>query len=313
MAAERAPLVAILLLPLAVAAGAPSSAAEPLVATGLKIEASAFAINLGSGKTAVETAIADHLAQHAGRNFRFLRWPASAERTSHPVADARLGLRLVEEERPFGKAIFLLYEAGIGDRVLAVPGLPRHEVYDVFDDQPTHNPLQLIIDLKEVIDGDFERDDSFLQALEESFLRFIPLEAEVLAHPPLQSVIVTVPWQDLRAATGSELRVELKARAPAATSAAGATSRSAATPLADAPSQDGTLLLRPTGAIDDARWPGMTQCAVDQLDFPGLASPWDDRLATVLERPNLLAAQVFMHCYVLDPRSDMPGGVDVVF
>ncbi len=296
---------------------------KPVVHTSFTVTAPDFVENLGASRAVVEREFAEHLARKAGEHFKFLHWHgvhATGEPTAEPAA--RIEVRLFIADH--GDVLFG-YSAHVGETFLETPELPIRELYPVYVDQPTHDPHQLKLDLRGVMEKDFTN-GSFRRKLEEQILRYIPLRAGVEPDATAQSIILTVPWADLHATTESELRVEFKAPRPAlqkVDSTAVAVERLAGKSreqpttvpeltlaVADQAAHDGTMHLAPSGATEDPRWPGATQCTIDRLNFPPLQAPWDDRLPEVLHRDKVREMSVYMHHYILDPRAGMSDGVD---
>lgn len=290
---------------------------KPIVSTALVIKAPHFVDNLKESRRGVETHVATELALKAETHFQFLSW-LRTDGSAEPV-DAELELQLVTEQRQYGAAVLLKYVARIAGKELALPQLPAQELYDVYDDQPSHSPSLLRQDLVAVVQTDFAN-DSFLRKLHKQFLRKIPIANQVHVHEVGESIVVPFAWADLQATQESQLRVEFEGEGPAASTepaahgAAMASLPNRSTGLAASAQplrakQEGNMGLDPVGEIELDAWRGMVQCNVAFFSFPPIRVSevgWDDRIPGVLAEAQSL--RVFMEKYELDTAADVRDG-----
>lgn len=308
-----------LLTELVLPTAAAGQGSRPVVSTSLVIRAPHFVDNLRERRHGVETHVAAELALEAERHFQFLSW-LRADGSAESV-DAELELQLIAEQRQYGAAVLLQYVARISGQELTLSQLPAQELYDVYDDQPSHSPSLLRQDLLDALHADFTN-DSFRRKLHGQFLGKIPIANQVHVHEPGESIVVPFAWADLQATQRSKLRVEFKGDGPTTSNELSAQvnamaslpnrtadlSKSDALPLRG--KQEGEMGLDPIGGIELDAWRGMVQCNVAFFSFPPIRvseGGWDDRIPGVLAEAQSL--QVFMEHYELDTAPGVQEGV----
>lgn len=250
----------------------------PLVTTSFIIEATVFD-DIDSGeRQKLEQDIARYLAHQCRRHYGFLQWGKKSVSSESPVA-AALELRLIEEVGDFGASVFLLFTVAIENVPVEIPRIGRVQMYQAWDDLPTHDPARLAGDIKKLLDDQFHS-EAFTRPLHRDFLKSIPLVAEVHVDSVRERIILPLKWEHLNAGSESVLDVSF-----------------AAGP--DEDKSPGNMILSPEGSNLSDRWFGMVQCYVTLFHYPRVdAVSWHESIPEILFPENIIELHVFMNSYV---------------
>jgi len=209
------------------------------------------------------TAGTDRLARLGQKNFPYLEWsPASGS----PAIDAprySLAVTLAQKQLRTGSTIIgtetrLRFSGRIDGRNFAFDDLPPEltVLYGALDPRsPSQDPTLLKERILELLTNNFQ-DSGFRDKLQERFLAFIPLAAEVVPEDTLRSVVLDVPWDVLQASSKSTIKVRYNTQPPA---------KPAAFPVA--------IEIAPSDPYPDPPWNQKVVCRVLALNHPLVAAP----------------------------------------
>ncbi|MEA3546260.1 MAG: hypothetical protein U9R66_01245 [Thermodesulfobacteriota bacterium] len=251
----------------------------PLVATSFIIEATVFDDFDPVERQKLEDEIARYLADQCRRHYGFLQWKEKSAASESSV-DAAFELRLIEEVGVFGASVFLLFTASIENIPVEIPRIGRVQLYQAWDDLPTHDPARLTGDIKKLLGKQFHS-EAFIQPLHTDFLKSVPLVAEVHVDSAREIIILPLKWELLNVGSESVLDVSFVAEV-------------------DEDKSPGIMTLRPEGSylIGD-RWVGMVQCYVTLFHYPRVdAVSWHDAIPEILLPENIIELHVFMNSFV---------------
>ena len=259
----------------------------PLVTTSFIIEATVFDDIDANERQNLEEEIARYLAGQCRLHYGFLQWGKKSATTESSV-DATFELRLIEEVGVFGASVFLLFTASIENAPVEIPHIGRLQLYQAWDDLPTHDPARLAGDIKKLLDDQFHS-EAFIRPLHTDFLKFIPLVTEVHVDSARERIILPLKWELLNVGSESVLDVSF---------AAGA----------DEEKSPGNMILSPEGSNLSDRWFGMVQCYVMLFHYPRVdAVSWHESIPGILLPENIIELHVFMNSYVKQRSSGTIG------
>jgi len=250
----------------------------PLVTTSFIIEATVFD-DIDSGERQnLEDEIARYLADQCRRHYGFLQWREKSL-ILESSATAAFELRLIEEVGVFGASVFLLFTASIENIPVEIPRIGREQLYQAWDDLPTHDPARLAGDIKKLLGEQFHS-EAFTQPLHTDFLKSVPLVAEVHVDSAREIIILPLKWELLKAGPHSELDVSFVAGL-------------------NEDKSPGIMTLRPEGPYPNERWLGMVQCYVTLFHYPRVdAVSWHEAIPEILLPENIIELHVFMNSFV---------------
>ena len=259
----------------------------PLVTTSFIIEATVFDdIDSGERKK-LEGKIGRYLADQCRQQYGFLQWGEKSA-ISESSAAAAFELRLIEEVGVFGASVFLLFTAAIENTPVEIPHIGRLQLYQAWDDLPSHDPARLEGDIKKLLDEQFLA-EAFTRPLHADFLKSIPLVAEVHVDSARERIILPLKWENLNAGPESVLDVSF---------AAGL----------DEDKSPGNMILSPEGSNLSDRWFGMVQCYVTLFHYPRVdAVSWHEAIPEILLPENIIELHVFMNSFVKQTHTGTVG------
>ena len=260
----------------------------PLVAASFIIEATVFDDIGPLEQQHLEDDISGYLVDKCREHYGFLRWGKKST-ISDSSADAALELRLIEEVGVFGASVFLHFTVTIENTPLEIPHIGRLQLYQAWDDLPTHDPERLAGDIRKMLDEQF-LSEAFTRPLHTDFLKSIPLVAEIYVDSDRERIILPLKWDNLNAGPESVLNVSF---------AAGV----------NEDKSPGNMNLSPEGSNLSDRWFGMVQCYVTLFRYPRVdAVSWHEAIPAILLPENILKLHVFMNSYVQQRDPGTVGG-----
>jgi len=253
----------------------------PVVKTEFIIEASVFDNFEQSVKANLKSYLAWRMAHFCKANFGFLRWDPVSDQTTLSETDTKLSLKLTAQEREFGFVVSLEYAAEICGQKYPLSELQSILLYQVWDDQPTHDHARLQRDIEQKITENFGS-DVFRKKLHKEFLKYIPLTEKIQVDGEDHRLIIPIKWHALNADLRSVMLVEFKA-----------TSHGEPKP--------GNMLLRPEGRNFKDKWQNLmhcTVCSVRMFSYPPIdVKAWDDAIPGILKSDRIESLKVFMNIY----------------
>jgi len=276
------PLPLALAALLAVGAHAGADTPAPRILVTFEVTAPDFAHNLApASRDLLQRRVAEDVSALARESFGFLEWLSAADAAA-AAPDAQLKLSLVADPRQDGSRTSLAFAATVGGQAVDVPELPSVVVYELWDDKPTHDAVELRQHLGDVLRACCTTDD-FHRRFQKAFLSRVPLSRRVLVRGEEKRLLIAASWRSLHAGTDSLLRADFSA-----TPGGGSAS-------------EGHIRLSPEGPLAADGMQDAVLCRIRQFTFPAVTvegiEAWHERIPLLLAPDTLKSITVSMEDY----------------